>query len=250
MNQGCREFISAKNIEDLISCLKSIDIEVPSRLNGRTTEHTERYSICRLLSTLAKTQYIDYPISLVKRENPDFLLVCNEKTIGIEITESTSQDYSEYLALHEREATDGHFIESAHFRFGIKITLEEKRELCSKDTLTACGWVGDGMESEWKLFINATITQKCLKSKNYNKFSQNWLLVYDNTPSSFLDQEFLLPYIKELTTPKSFEFFDRVFIETRWFEENSENSKSIIIMITRDGVDVMPLEDIWRSSGT
>lgn len=48
------ETIQANSRLELIDVLKSIDITVPQRTKGRTTEHTERYSIVQYLRTLVE----------------------------------------------------------------------------------------------------------------------------------------------------------------------------------------------------
>ena len=58
--------IKANNQAALFSILRAIDIRVPTRKQGRTTEHCERWSICRLFATLAKNDLIEYPVELVK----------------------------------------------------------------------------------------------------------------------------------------------------------------------------------------
>ena len=66
--------IKANNQAELLSILANTDIGVPPRADGRETEHCERWSICQLLATLATHNRLNFPMELVKRERPDFLL--------------------------------------------------------------------------------------------------------------------------------------------------------------------------------
>lgn len=239
--------LSANSGEDLLKILAAIDISVPGRTEGRKTEHTERYSICRLLSTLAKTEYLSYPLSLTKRERPDFLLTCKGQTIGIEVTEATSTDYSSYQALVQKQ-NPGHFIEPSHFRHGETLDRERQQELLQADKLTSDGWVGDGVEKEWSLFMKGAIEKKHqkLQEQSFEKFSQNWLLIYDNTPTLALDREYLIPYIETLLQNHTTPYFDMIFIESCWSEEESSESERKIFAVSHTDWKCFSLEDVWK----
>jgi hypothetical protein len=240
-------FLKANKADDLLKALAAVDISVPGRTKGRTTEHTERYSICHLLSTLAETDYLSYPLCLTKRERPDFLLNCSEQTIGIEITEATSHDYSSYQALIEHKKP-GHFIESAIFRHGRTLSNERKKELLNAEKLISCGWAGDGAEREWSLFIKDAIEKKTkkLQEGSFSKFNQNWLVIYDNSPTSFLNEEDLIPYIKTLFPIGSAFSFDFIFIESSWFKEDSSVSEAKIFVLSNSDQKYLSVNNVWK----
>ncbi len=50
--------IRAQSLPELLAILKSRNISVPPRANGRTKEHCEQWSMCRLLFTLAARNLI------------------------------------------------------------------------------------------------------------------------------------------------------------------------------------------------
>lgn len=222
-----------------------MDISVPRR--ERKSEHRERYSICRLLSTLAKTKFLSYPLSLKKDERPDFLLICNEQKIGIEVTEATSEAYSAYKALVKRERP-GHFIEPSHFSYGKNPTMGQQRSLLSQNKLTGVPWSGDGAEKDWSLFIKDSISKKIekLNQAGFKKFDISWLLIYDNTPKAILDYELLSPYLKELWPDDS--SFDRIFVETSWPDENSGISDPKIIALSSKTIEYFSLENVWKKA--
>ncbi len=255
MDKTQKTILSDNNTEDLLCCLSKIDISVPGRTEGRTPEHRELYSICRLLSTLANTQYLSYPVSLKKRESPDFRLCCSDQQIGIEVTEATHSDYSEYLTrskTHTSKAElNSKILCPPTFQYGKKLTKKQKNDFHTSNELDD-GWVGDKPEKEWLLYIKEAIEKKNkkLKHPNFEKFEQNWLLIYVNTPTSILEKELLKPYIEDLQRTCDSQDFDKIFIETGWTEEDSETSKPFIIAYSRasKNPECIPLNNVWKYS--
>lgn len=243
-NQG--SFLKASSADDLLETLAAVDIFVPGRTKGRTKEHTERYSICHLLSTLAETGYLSYPLCLSKRERPDFLLNCNGQKIGIEVTEATSEDYSEHLTYAESNNKD--FIEPALFKHGEKLSKNKKNELLTAEKLISDGWAGDGAEEEWSLFIKEAIEKKTnkLQEDGFFKFNQNWLVIYENSPASFLNEEELIPYIETLFPVESSFCFDLIFIESSWFKEDSSVSEAKIFVLSNCDQKYLSVNDVWK----
>jgi hypothetical protein len=95
--------IKARSGSELISILESINIKVPLRTEGRSTEDCERWSICRLLATLAKNNLLKYPVEVHHRNKPDFRIRIGQDIIGVEVTEAIPQDLARADALMERE---------------------------------------------------------------------------------------------------------------------------------------------------
>ena len=238
--------LAAKNSQELMKSLASIDISVPARTAGRTSEHTERYSVCRLLSTLSKSNHVSYPLSLKKRERPDYLLHCNGTDIGIEITEATSQDYCEYVAAAEKDSTVT-FLEPGHFRHGSRVSRNMKNQLLKQTKLTSPGWAGDEVEKEWLNYVKDAILQKTAKAQKpeFEKFNENWLLVYDNTPTMFMHKELLTPYLEQLWSSVSVHQFNSIFVETSWLEKNSGTALPVIVALSQNSVNYFPLENLW-----
>ena len=144
----------------LRSALQSIDITVPLRTEGRKTGHTERWIICRLLSTLDKEQRLRFPLSVRHRDKPDFAVVHDSFNVGVEATEAISQQYAAYSALAEREFPDV-LLEPGHFRWGSpKRSPDEMRELLGRGRLTASPWVGDRPEREWAQYMETVVSQR------------------------------------------------------------------------------------------
>jgi hypothetical protein len=89
---------------ELLSVLRGVDLSVPGRIDGRTTDHTETWTIARLLSTLANSDRIAFPLAVTHRDRPDIQF--GTQKIGAEITEAVSKQYGAYCALAEREFPD------------------------------------------------------------------------------------------------------------------------------------------------
>lgn len=186
-------YLYANSADDLLKTLACIDISVPDRTKPRT-EAIERYSVCRLLSTLARTEYLLYPLSLKRRERPDFLLTCNGQEIGIELTQATSEDYSAFRTHVERSQQrykgHWHFIEPTHFRHGKPLNKKQQDDLLDSEKLKGRPWSGDEAEKEWSLYIRDALKNKQSKfqKNNFAKFDQNWLAIHHNSPASFLNK--------------------------------------------------------------
>lgn len=175
--------ITATNNHDLISKLKEINIEVPFRTQGRTTEHTERYSICYFLSTLAFTDILSMPLELEKNERPDFILSMKDSVIGIEQTEAVPQNEAAKDALRERgHGENVYFISPASVNEKRKKSKELIKEI--KEDNPGCGWEGNQAENEWaNVMLNFVFKKlKKLNSDGFTKYGKNWLLIYDNWP--------------------------------------------------------------------
>lgn len=224
---------------DLISNLRGFDITVPLRTEGRKTPHVERWTICRLLSTLAENDLLCYPVALKHRDRPDFLLQCHDAKIGIELTEASSEQYTAYSALAEHEFPDS-FLEPGHFRWGApKLATEEMRELLRQEQLTSPPWVGDHAEREWALYFQSVVETKLLKlaKPGFETFRENWLAIYDNLPMQHIHFEkaigFLLPELERMWA--SSPGFHAIYIE----------HGSAIVKLSPNETTYMVLHDLW-----
>ena len=217
-NKGKMDDISARSGPELLSILRSIDIEVPPRTEGRTTGDCERWSMCRLLATLAKNNLIRYPFQLCHRDKPDFKIQTGKEIIGVEVTEAIPQDYAAASALSEREGPEA-IIDMSQFKWGMQCkTTQEIREIISQDKLTGPGWEGDSPELEWAQAI-WDITQNKLQklgSPDFEKFLTNWLLIYDNLTLAMPELQMSLKYLSEKFRDYWYlpEKFDAVLIES------------------------------------
>lgn len=231
---------SSPSVDHLLAALREVDISVPGRICGRTTEHTERWTIARLLSSLAKAGGLEFPLTVVHRDRPDMLLEAEATKIGVEITEAISQQYAAYCALAEREFPNV-FLEPAHFRWGAPdMSTEQMRDLLSQSQLSSDGWAGDRPEEEWALFIQSIVDTKLTKlaRSDFTKFDQNWLAVYDNLP---------LPNIH---LGKAISML-RPLLHDRWSRDPSFSTLflehgPVIARITAEGSEHLLVNDVWE----
>jgi len=173
--------LSGSNEFELLNGLSEVDVQVPSRGNGRTTEHVEVYVIAHLLSCLVKKGLIVYPVSLIKRERPDFLLTMNQKTIGIEHTEAVPQNASHKAALIEKSC-------GPKVRYITHHTPGEpnkkRKDLIKEieENKAGEGWTGDSVEREWAKAMEHFVSNKRnnMQKEGFSLFNENWLLIYDN----------------------------------------------------------------------
>lgn len=228
-----------KDSTTLRARLQAIDISVPLRTEGRTSDHTERWVICRLLATLDKHGRLSFPLSVTHRDRPDFLVNGNQGQVGVEATEAISQQYAAFSLLAEREFPDV-LLEPGQFKWDSpERTPDEMREILRQGRLTAAPWVGDRPEQEWAQYMESIIRAKLKKLQrvNFGKYAENWLAIYDNLPLPNVHLQKaslrLRPLISDVwnETPT----FQRVFIERGL----------MILELRSDGTNQLVLEDLW-----
>ena len=231
---------SVADCDELFAALRSVDITVPLRTEGRTTYHAETWTICRLLSTLAHAQRLSFPVSLHHRDRPDFLVATGETQVGVEVTEAISEQYAAYSALAEREFPDV-LLEPGHFRWGApKLSVEEMRQLLRQTQLSAKPLMGDRPAREWAFFILSVVNAKLTKlaSLEFEKFDLNWLSIYDNLPLPTVHLEkgiaFLRPLLQDRWTRNP--SFDAVYIE----------HGPVIAEISVAESNYLVLQDLWE----
>lgn len=236
------EDITAKSPSELLAVLRGIDISVPLRTHGRTKEHCERWSMCRLLSTLAERNLVSYPLHLHHRDKPDFMLRIAGETIGIEVTEAIPQDYAAASAMNERQGSQG-VIDMSLFRWGAEPkTARELREIISQKELTGDGWEGDTPEGEWAEAMHDILNVKHTKllASDFERLKSNWLLIYDNLPLPNPDNKLSLKILARRLGPywAMPSRFDSIFIE----------SGDDILLVEPAGTSIRRINNLWKAS--
>ncbi len=233
--------IKANSADELLEVLNNIDISVPPRTGGRTTEDTERYAIIRYLRSIIHSNHISFPLVLTHRDKPDFFLEMNSDQIGIECTEAIPEQYAWAHALYEKHFPDGLF-EPDLFRWDSPTrTKEEIIGLLrrTQNGLHGPGWMGDSVEKEWSKWMSGCIESKTrkLNSAHFEKFEINQLLVYDNLPQAANDLEkstnMLLKELDRITSINELNF-NSVVIES--------GQVLIQIQIKPQNIEVLPLK--------
>lgn len=218
--------------------LAGTDISVSARTQGRTNDQTESWVMCRLLSTLAHYRKLAFPIRVIHRDRPDFLLQQRCAKIGVEVTEAIPKEYAAFCALQEREFP-GKWIEPAHFRlYSPEMTTNQMRKLLRQTKLTSDGWAGDSVEREWSLHMKGSIETKTskLQKEGFRKFKFNWVAIYDNLPYHAVHLEDAVKRLESLLSNywQNKPCFNVICIE----------HGPVIVMITKDGAQHYKLYDM------
>lgn len=230
--------LEAQCKDELVQKLIEIDISVLPRGQGRTNDQVERWVMYRAIATLLENNGIEYPISLLKRERPDYLLQSGIKKIGCEITEAINEDYLKAQSL--TDASQNKFVvDVSLFKWDTpKRNLVELREIASRDKLTGFGWASNSVEREYAKIICDVAQAKTIKmaKTGYERFCENYLLIYCNQSLPVLDisegAAFCFESLGNYWSPSS---FDKILVE----------KGNNIAVYSKDKYQVLPLNDLW-----
>ena len=233
-----------ENILEVDAFLKSIDILVPQRSEGRKTEHTERYSIVNYLDQFKNDIFTDFPVQLIHYDKPDFRILSKNKSIGIEVTESIPEQLARATVLLEKHFPNGGILEPEFFGWNTPDrTNDEIVEILKKsnDRLIGQPSYGKSIEKNWIQGIHECIINKTKKLNQYDfdKFMMNWLLIYDNQIKIFLDTEYVensLYIVLDNYFGKEEKYiFDRIVILSgKYFYSIETENVSTVNIITRN----------------
>ena len=232
--------IEAQSKNELLKLLSGSDISVLPRNAGRTNDQVERWVMYRALSTLCANDQLDYPLSLTKRERPDFLLVSAGNMIGCEITEAINGEYLKAKSLPEAQ-NDTSIVDVSKFKWGTpERTLDELRIIASKDKLTGPGWAGNSVEVEFANIVSDVAVRKTerLNKEGFERFLNNSLLIYCNQTLPILDVEEGSEIChNQLSQYWSEDTFDRILVE----------KGDRIIAFTPEYYRIYRLNNLWAS---
>jgi len=197
-----------------------VDVDVPGRVDGRDHDHTEIYSIVGMLKVVFGKK-LNHPTMVIHRDRPDFLLAAVDGSIGVEVTEAVSENTVRMDVLRESEPDlSGVLNDENLVYFARKASVDEDKIYpCDlRDMIRAnCagdGWVGDGAEG-WATAIAhfAQIKSETALKSGFERFDQNWLLIYDNWNEPLRsrgrgDQALHKRFLKL----KMFQTFDRILV--------------------------------------
>lgn len=150
--------LTAKTFDQLHTQLRGINVVVPARAAGRTKEQVETYSIVRLLGSIPHDLEA-FPLQLVKRERPDFLLTLGARKVGIEHTEAISQNAAKEAFLRSKgHGPDVHFTRAASVHEPRKSSKELIAEI--EADRPSAPWEGDSVERKWAEAMAHFIAEK------------------------------------------------------------------------------------------
>ncbi|MEI2782061.1 MAG: hypothetical protein V9H25_12740 [Candidatus Competibacter sp.] len=207
--------VTAHSSTDLLKQLRTIDISVPLRTEGRTTKQCERWSICRLLATYAETDLFDYPLQIKHEDRPDFVLSMPTVCIGIEITEAVPENWARVDALAQHKGYD-------NLRHIERFQPGESRRPNDEINRIALGqskgslWAGDSAEREWAEVMIYFSLKKIINYVNpdFRKFQNNWLVIYENWPLPAVEEDKAASLFHQQLVGLSGSLpFDKIFVE-------------------------------------
>ena len=175
---------------DLQRKLRTYDIRVPPRGQGRTTRHTETWVTCRFLATIAGTELLYFPLRIEPGDRPDLVLSPPTGQIGVELTEAISTNQAQVDAMAERDDSSG-------FRFLPRYRVSDpplpRAEIgaLARGEARTLPRMGDSVERDWVDAMLHNIGRKAatLLKPGFAEYPTIWLLVYDNwQPVSALDE--------------------------------------------------------------
>jgi hypothetical protein len=227
----------ANSKSQLLNILRKTYTSITGRTEGRNKKHTERYSIAYLLSTLAKNDLITYPIRLIHRERPDFLLFMNDKKIGIEHTEAISQNeahrrYLRQIGCEQKTILIFH-TKPDERKKNRKELEEEMRNYDGGDGF------GDMRRQDWADAMFYTLGKKIsiFKKEGFEKFDENWLIIYDNWQIPCINLEEVSPFLMDLICKNdALKEFSRVFVKR--YRQICEFSTA--------GFTIHEINDLWK----
>ncbi len=232
--------IEASSNSELIQQLSNVDIKVPPRDKGRKSEHTEKYCLYKMLSTLASENSINYPLQVLKTERPDFVLISNSVKTGIEHTEAVPSNKAKQDFLRAKmQKNEVHYM-TKHYVNEEKKTTQELKEQIEKNTMTG-GWHGDSVEVNWTDAMSHFIKTKennALKD-GYTLYDINSLLIYDNWPTAALDIDAGINYLQKALANSTHHFnFDTIYILSHGF----------LLVISNNVCNKVTVNELWQNS--
>ncbi len=213
---GKMDPIESRTAKDLLHRLREIHISVPPRTEGRTTEHIERWTMCRFLASFAETGLFDYPVRIVHRDRPDFVLTTASGCIGIEIVEAIHPLAAEVDFIAEKINPSGvRFVPSLEMgkSFPRKDRKDEIRKM-AEGTTPIRPSMGYGWEKNWAeaMFFNCRRKEKIISGEGFRRFPHNWLLIDDNWQPANIDEGKSISILSDKFAEHDNQF-DQVFIE-------------------------------------
>jgi hypothetical protein len=230
----------ASSDSDLRRVLAKSDITVPQRTKGRMKDHTEKYAIAHLLSALMSAGIAKYPIRLIHRDRPDFLLYMGGQRIGIEHVEAISENEARRKVLRERGyGPEVYFI--SHKKPGEPKKKTKKLIDEIEKNIAGDGWEGDSVETEWAdaMFYFYKKKINTVRKEGFKRFDEDWLLIYDNWNLPAPDRDEAAQVFHGLITDSGgLQEFKRILIMTgQFFYEVSNQEMRLYVM-----------NDLWKQT--
>ena len=232
---------TATSKHELLDYLSKQDITVPDRIDGRKSEHCERWAGFRFLATWATADLLSYPLYVIHRnkpDRPDFLILSDSWEIGVECTEAVPQEWAETDAQASHMEVSG-LLPMDSFKLSTpKRTYDERRELILNPHL-GCGFAGGEPEQEWMEWMMIAIHKKTIafNKPEFKKCDINRLLIYDNAclPNANTSTAAALLAVKLGEYWKESSRYDCIAID----------DGNHLVRLCPAGWNIQPITDLW-----
>lgn len=174
--------IRATSLEALRDLTPSLTEPRPTARRHRTRDWEERWVLRKLLET-SHIGAQRFPLKLVHRDRPDFLLECASATIGIEVSEVVPENLAKARrAFDELDEVGTYFPDS--FRLASARMSRKKVVATLLSESHGRGYVGDAVEREAALHLAEAVEAKTksFRGEGFERFERNLLLLYYNGP--------------------------------------------------------------------
>jgi len=142
-------------------------------------KYIERFHVDQLLNRLTKLGYSN-PGDIRESERPDFVIDLADEQVGLETTRAVYQEYVRGSILHDTKCPNSWVI-TTHLMDGRKRRTDDE---IVADMLNICGEWKDSEQDmrDWgdKIGRSLDAKRKTLNQSDFQRFSQNWLLIYDD----------------------------------------------------------------------
>jgi hypothetical protein len=225
----------------LVHALAARDISIPEITKGHKTLHKEDWSICRLLATLARSPYINYPLVInpdqPRSQRPDLIVSMNGVQIGIECTEAVSETMNRARAKRAR-AYPGAIIYVPLYRSDEPPKSKRAIAAIASGKYAGPPRMGNAGERSWADGVVDRVKAKTASAgkEGFQLFSKNWLLIYDNLSAHEEIGEAAAIASCRLCRVGALAPFERVFVE----------GDSSLVVFSETGRETIKLIDLWN----
>lgn len=211
------ELLKVADERELSRELRRMDFVMPDR-NKRTKDQVEVHGIVQLLATLSD-DYWHFPIRLVHRDRPDFLIETHTRRIGVEHVEVVSPLEAKMDGLRaEGHGAEVHFIRRAAIGEPIPSKSELIEQLAKEEKgeeTDPGGWYGYAAENDWAQAMAAALGAKATKARSpdFKRYDEAWLIMYDNWRVPGLDPRKAAARFQRVPgVDRDLNRFERVFV--------------------------------------
>ena len=166
------------------------------------------------------------------------MLTLETMQIGIEHTEAVPQNEAHKAMLRQKGNGPDVFFISHHQPGESKKSAKELIEEIEANQ-SGDGWDGDSVEREWADAMAHFIEQKVatLRKDGFEKFEQDWLLIYDNWPLPAVDRRNAANLLQKLINASGvLSEFARIYIITGKY----------VLEVSNEQTQLYEINDLWK----